>query len=201
MANVGSEVQMRSHLSEITGKLLAGTAAYLSAEPEPGLTEREMTSLLGLADLVTRARTPVERDYQGNPAFAHGLEMPTRFAKQLVQIARGGMLLGLDRETAMHVAARCCHDSMPPLRRVVLADVASHPDSFTPDVVDRVQIPKTTVDRTLQELQMLGLLRVDHVRYGESERIRWSYSLAPGINEADLAKCTRNVSTGAESAS
>lgn len=197
MANVGGEVQMRSHLSEAMGKLLAGAAAHVSAEPEPGLSGQEMTSLLGLADLVTRARTPIERDYQGNPAFAHGLEMPTRFAKQLVQIARGGLLLGLDRETAMRVAARCCHDTMPPLRRVVLADVAQHPGSFTPDVVDRVQIPKTTVDRTLQELQMLGLLRVEHIRYGESERLQWMYSLAPGIDQDDLTKCTRNVSKGA----
>ena len=193
MANVGGEVQMRARLAEVTGKLLAGAAAHVTAEPEPGLTDAEMGSLLGLADLVTRARTPVERDYQGNPAFAHALEMPTRFAKQLVQIARGGLLLGLDRDTAMRVAARCCHDTMPPLRRVVLADVAANPDSFTPDVADRVQIPKTTVDRTLQELQLLGLLRVAHIKYGE--RIRWIYSLAPGVDHGDLAKCTRNVST------
>jgi len=166
MANVGGEVQMRARLAEVTGKLLAGAAAHVTAEPEPGLTDAEMGSLLGLADLVTRARTPVERDYQGNPAFAHALEMPTRFAKQLVQIARGGLLLGLDRDTAMRVGG---------------------------DVADRVQIPKTTVDRTLQELQLLGLLRVAHIKYGE--RIRWIYSLAPGVDHGDLAKCTRNVST------
>jgi predicted transcriptional regulator len=101
----------------------------------------------------------------------------------------------------MRVAARCCHDTMPPLRRVVLADVAANPDSFTPDVADRVQIPKTTIDRTLQELQLLGLLRVAHIRYGAGERIRWMYSLAPGVDPGDLAKCTRNVSTAQEEGS
>jgi hypothetical protein len=195
MGNVGDEVAMRQQLAEVTGKLLAGAAAAVSTEPEPGLTVGEMTSLLGLADLVTRTRTPVERDYQGNPAFAHALEMPTRFAKQLVQIVRGGLLLGLDRDTAMQVAARCCHDTMPPLRRAVLADVAANPDSFLPDVVGRVQIPKTTVDRVLQELQLLGLLTVDHIVYGQNEKVRWMYSLAPGVDRGDLEKCTRNVST------
>jgi predicted transcriptional regulator len=69
-------------------------------------------------------------------------------------------------------------------------------------VVDRVQVPKTTVDRTLQELQMLGLLRVEHIRYGESGRVRWMYSLAPGIDRADLGRiCSRNVSTATENAS
>jgi hypothetical protein len=55
------------------------------------------------------------------------------------------------------------------------------------------------VDRTLQELQLLGLLEVNHVRYGEAERVRWVYSLAPGIDQADLARiCSRNVSKPAE---
>jgi hypothetical protein len=192
MENVGEERSMRSGLAEVTRKLLEAAAARLDTEPEPGLTRAEMESLLGLADLVTRARTPVERDYQGSPAFAHALEMPTRFAKQLVQLARGGLLLGLDHDTALGVAARCCHDTMPPLRRIVLADVASHPDSFTPDVAERVQIPRSTVDRTLQELQLLGLLEVQHVAYGE--RVRWLYSLAPGTDRDALGKCTRNVS-------
>lgn len=151
-----------------------------------------------MADLVTRARTAVERDYQGNPMFAHGLEMPTRFAKQLVQIMQGGLSLGMSRAYAMQTAERCARDTMPPIRRTVLADIGLHPDSFTPDVADRVQIPKTTVDRTLQELQLLGLLRVEHIPYGDSERIRWMYSLAPGIDQVGLAKCTRNVSKGVE---
>jgi len=195
MANVGEERSMRSSLSEVTGKLLEAAAARLGSEPEPGLTQAGMDSLLGLADLVTRTRTPVERNYQGNPAFAHALEMPTRFAKQLVQLVRGGLLLGLDHDTAMGVAARCCHDTMPPLRRVVLADVAANPDSFTPDVARRVQIPRNTVDRTLQELQLLGLLKVDSISYGD--KTRWMYRLAPSIDRADLAKCSRNVSRGA----
>ena len=42
MRNVSHETRMRQHLSEITGKLLAGAQAYVSAEPEPGLTEAEM---------------------------------------------------------------------------------------------------------------------------------------------------------------
>lgn len=192
MINVGEERAMRDGLAEAVRKLLEAAAARTDTEPEPGPTRAGMESLLGLADLVTRARTPVERDYQGNPAFAHALEMPTRFAKQLVQLARGGLLLGLDHDTALRVAARCCHDTMPPLRRMVLADVADHPETLTHDVAGRVQIPRSTVDRTLQELQLLGLLEVQHIAYGQ--RVRWLYSLASGIDREALAMCTRNVS-------
>jgi predicted transcriptional regulator len=98
----------------------------------------------------------------------------------------------------MNVATRCCHDTMPPLRRIVLADVAGHPNSFTTDVAERVQVPRNTVDRTLQELQLLGLLHVEHIPWGD-ERVRWTYSLARGIDPADLGRiCSRNVSKGTE---
>ena len=37
---------------------------------------------------MTLCRTAVDYDYQGNPIDANAPEMPTRFAKQLVQIMR-----------------------------------------------------------------------------------------------------------------
>lgn len=171
-------------------KLLAAADTGTRAE----LAGAETDALLDMADLVTRARTAVERDHQGNPAFAHGLEMPTRFAKQLVGIVQGGLSLGTSRDYAMAAAARCAADSMPPLRRRVLVDVASHPVSPTADVVKRLQLPRQTVDRVLQELHLLGLLVVDDEPWGGQGRVRWAYSLAADVNAASLARFTRNVS-------
>jgi hypothetical protein len=194
MRNVNYETAMRRELSEAAGKLLAaadtGTRIELDAD--------ETGALLDLADLVTRARTAVERDYQGNPAFAHALEMPTRFAKQLVQIVQGGLSLGMSRPYAMATAERCAADTMPPLRRKVLGDVAQHAVSPTADVVKRLQLPNTTVDRVLQELHLLGLLVVDDLPYGSQGRVRWAYSLAADVSAATLQKFTRNVSKGTE---
>ena len=83
---------------------------------------------------------------------------------------------------------------MPPLRRRVLADIASHPVSLTSDVVKRLQLPRTTVDRTLQELHLLGLLVVGDEPWGQG-RVRWVYSLAADVSAGTLARFTRNVST------
>jgi hypothetical protein len=196
MRNVDSEVQMRRELAGAAAVLLAS----VNPDAPPTLTENEEDELLDLADIVTRARTSVERDFQGNPAWAHALEMPTRFAKQLVQIARGGIAIGMDRGDALEVAARCARDSMPPVRQKILADVAEHPDTPTAEVVTRLQLPRQTVDRTLQELQLLGLLTVDGIPYGDSGRTRWIYSLAPDVDPAALAKFTRNVSRGKDRA-
>lgn len=191
MRNVDAEVTMRAELAERVGTLLAGCE---STGVE--INETEVDALLDLADLVTRARTAVERDFQGNPVFAHALEMPTRYAKQLVQIVRGGLALGMSRPGAMVPAKRCAADSMPPLRLKVLGDVAEHKWSSTRDVVKRLQLPRKTVDRVLQELHLLGLLIVDEQPYGES--VRWIYALADDVNADALGELTnlaRNVTT------
>jgi hypothetical protein len=195
MRNVNHEAAMRADLSEAVCKLLAAADTGTRAD----LGDAETDDLLDMADLVTRARTAVERDYQGNPAFAHGLEMPTRFAKQLVGIVQGGLSLGMSRDYAMAAAVRCAADSMPPLRRRVLGDIASHPVSPTSDVVKRLQLPRQTVDRVLQELHLLGLLVVGDEPWGQG-RVRWVYSLAADVSAGTLARFTRNVSEGTETA-
>jgi hypothetical protein len=186
MRNVNYEAKMRGELAELVGGLLDGAAEFV-----PDLGDGELDSLLGLADLVTRGRTPVERDHQGKPLFAHALEMPTRYAKQLVQLARGGMALGMEQGAALALATRCAADTLPPLRLRVLADVAANPDTTTGAAARRLQLPRTTVDRTLQELHLLGLLVVDEIYV--DHRTRWIYQLAPG---ADRVSLTRVVTGG-----
>lgn len=189
MRNVSAEVQMRAEMSAAVARLMA------AVDPKAKITldDAETESLLGLADVVTRTRTAVERDAKGDPAFAHDLEMPTRMAKQLVQLARGALAIGMDRPTALAVSERVARDSMPPLRRRALADVQANPGSMTSDVVTRMQVPRKTVDRVLQELHLLGLLVVGEVPYGE--RVRWKYSLAEDVDAASVERLARNVTT------
>lgn len=194
LRNVNHETDMRRDLADAVAELLDGTDPAAA----PDLTEDEMLILLDLADVVTRGRTAVERAYDGTPMFAHALEMPTRFAKQLAQIVRGGISLGMTREHAIDVAVRCAGDSMPPLRLRALADIAGHPLSRTSDATKRLQLPRRTVDRTLQEMHLLGLLVVEEEPYGE--KVRWLYMLAPEIDldavrSLAARKLARNVST------
>ncbi|MBO0813672.1 MAG: ArsR family transcriptional regulator [Actinobacteria bacterium] len=190
MQNVRNETAMREELGDVAGKLINTIPA---ATGRIALTDDEQVQVLDVADIITRARTAVERDFQGNPAFAHALEMPTRLAKQLVQVARGGLAIGMTRSQAMGVADRVAADTMPPLRLRVLDDVAGHPGTPTADAVKRLQLPRKTVDRTLQELHLLELLTMDTIEYGSSTR--WVYSLAEDVDKAALERLARNVST------
>jgi hypothetical protein len=135
---------------------------------------------------VTLARTGVDFDYRGDVVDSHAPEMPTRFAKQLAQVVRGGLAIGMDRGRALRLAIRCARDSMPPLRLAILLDVAAHPNSRTSDVRKRLGKPRATVDRQLQALHMLGVLTCDETQNPHGGHPLWCYQLSDGINPTVL---------------
>src|SRR5208337_928136 len=77
-------------------------------------------------------------------------------------------------------------DSMPPLRLVIIDDLAAHPYSTATDVRKRLGKPRATVDRQLQALHMLGVLTCEEVPRKEGGT-SWHYSLVPGIDPATLS--------------
>lgn len=177
MSNIGSEVDMRAELAAAVSGVLAGV------DGPPTLTKTEQCELLLAADLVTRVRTGVEFDYRGNVDMAHAPEAPTRFAKQLAQLARGAIALGIDRRAAVNLAIRCARDSMPPLRLQIIDDLAAAPGSTPSDVRRRIDQPWTTVDRQLQALHLLHIVTVfESEALTERGKTRWYYSLAADVN-------------------
>ena len=76
--------------------------------------ERTKMQILNAANIVTLARTAVERDYRGDVINAHAPEMPTRFAKQLAQMVRGGVAIDIPRERALQLAIRCARTQFHP---------------------------------------------------------------------------------------
>jgi hypothetical protein len=156
IGNTGNEVQMREELAAAVG----GLVAHANTD-ETTVTEEEIQQLVKVADIVTKARTAIERDYSGEVVDAHAPEMPTRFAKQLAQMVRSGVAIGMTREAAMKLAIRCARDSVPPLRLEILRDIAFNPDATPGDVRKRISKPWPTVKREMEALTMLGILRCD----------------------------------------
>ena len=194
IGNTGREIAMRTDLANAAADVLE----IIDREPVV-VTEEETDALLAAADLVTLARTGVEYDYRGDVVDAHAPEMPTRFAKQLAQVVRGGVAIGMTREDAMRLAIRCARDSMPPLRLAILDDVAKHPGATTAEVRKRLGKPRATVDRQLQALHMLGVLAVEEeeAEWRGQSTTRWTYRLVDGIDPDALSSpiSARKVST------
>ncbi|SRX81554.1 DUF3854 domain-containing protein [Mycolicibacterium parafortuitum] len=183
IGNTGFEELMRRELAAAAAGVLAGMNTTATV-----LTEVETNVLLAAADLVTLARTGVEYDYRGDVIDAHAPEMPTRFAKQLAQVVRGAVSIGVDRNRALRLAIRCARDSMPPLRLAIIDDVAKHPESSTAEIRKRLGKPRATVDRQLQALHMLEVLDCDEQEtvWGGKDVTRWYYRLADGIEPTAL---------------
>ena len=79
---------------------------------------------MGLADLVTRARSPVSRERgRGALQYAPEPEVPARFALQLHALAQGLVLVAGGTEVTpadRRRLARVAWDGIPVLRRTVL---------------------------------------------------------------------------------
>jgi hypothetical protein len=174
--NTGSEVAMRQELADVVGGLLS----TVNISTVVTMTDAEVERIGRAADLVTLARTGVDYDYRGDVIDAHAPEMPTRFAKQLCQIVRGAVAIGIDRDQALRLAIRCARDSMPPLRLAIIDDVAANPGARTTEVRRRLNKPRNTVDRQLQALHMLGVLTCEEVEAGNGSV--WYYRLASHID-------------------
>ena len=119
--------------------------------------------------------------------------MPTRFGRQLAQIVRGGISIGIHRRRALNLALRCARDSMPPLTLAIVLDIAANPDSPTRDVRQRLNKPRATVDRQLQALHMPDVLDCDE--YEDTHRGQlvtiWRYRLAAGIDPMHSIQCQK----------
>jgi hypothetical protein len=178
MANTGDELRMRAALAQVVAGVLSQVQPDAAIRPTPAETDQ----LLAAADVVTRCRTGVDYDYRGDVIDAHAPEMPTRLAKQLIQVLRGACAVGLPREQALQLALRCARDSMPPLRLAIVEDVAANPHTRCRDVRQRLNKPYNTVDRQLQALHMLGVLDCDEVEDASRHRSSWYYSVNSEIN-------------------
>jgi hypothetical protein len=191
LSNTGAEVEMREELSVVVGKLLAG----LDTTADVTLTGGESAQLLAAADLVTLARTGVEYDYRGDVIDAHAPEMPTRFTRQLQQVMRGALALGVDRRQALRLAIRCARDSVPPLRLTILLDVAANPNTSTAECRKRIGKPRATADRQLQALHMLDVLTCTEHKY-DDRGVVWRYTVREDLDPSvldPLLSATENV--------
>jgi hypothetical protein len=173
--NTGKETAMRAEIATAVGGLIG----HVNPDIEPKLEENDKVRLNAAADIVTYVRTAVERDYRGDVVDSHAPEMPTRFGRQLAQMMRGSIALGMSRGEALRLAIRCARDSIPQLRLKILLDLVSNPSSRAADVCQRIIKPYRTVRRELEALNTLGLLHEEQEQsVADEKKIIWRYSLA-----------------------
>jgi hypothetical protein len=169
LAHTGElEAQMRRELAEA----VAGLFAAERREPRP-LADNERRELVGLAALVARARSPVERDrHTREVELVPGAEGPARLAVTLERLLAGLDALGCERQLALRVLRRVGLDSMPALRRQLLEQLCATGEPVTTTALAiAVHTPTNTVRRTLEDLAAYRL--VDRTKQEQGKADLW----------------------------
>ena len=180
LSNLGSEDEMRDELQDIVGRLLAG----VNIETAIKVPQIAQLKLVSIANIVTLLRTHVEYDRQGQPDHAFAREEPTRYVKQLMQIVRGGLILGMTLEDSMLLAFRCGRDSIPPRRKTVLVELARLTKATVTDLIEPTGLPYAAVRRTLTELWMLHVVQQDQRNEDTGGKQNRPYRIASGFDSS-----------------
>ena len=67
-------------------------------------------------------------------------------------------------------------DCVPDMRRRLLVELRNHPELRTADLVTATGIPKTTTERLIEDMALLGL--IDRTKSGSKDNSTWVHSLS-----------------------
>jgi len=163
--HMGRETTMRAELATAT----AGLLTHLPGQPH-AVGPDERSALIGVASLVSQARSPVHRDWKGEIELIGDAEAPTRIIKQLGQIWRACGVLGLDRADSWEVVRRCALDSIPKLRGAVIRYLAGCSElADTTAIGIAVVHPSRTVRRALEDLAAHGVVHRKSAGQGRAD--------------------------------
>lgn len=194
-------IENASHELEMRRSLSGAVAAFLRGVPlaAPRVGRDLIRVVAAIADVTTRARSPVERDrYRREIEHVPEPESPARLARQLHALLQG-ITLVRGREEAtnddIRLVARVARDCIPAVRWTVIQtlcdaspDFAETPWKTTTAIAQAAQQASETVRRALEELQVLGLVACEKGGPGHADA--WSIPLA--------ARCTLAALTAPE---
>jgi hypothetical protein len=167
LEHVGRERSLRATLQAA----VCGLLSHPPGQPYPVAARRD--SLAALANYAARARSPVDRDHQGELRLVLDPEAPSRIAKVLAQIWRACGLLALSPADAWAVTLRVGQDSIPKLRRVILDHLAQSLTLVsTTAVAEHCDHPTRTTRRTLEDLAAHRVIQ--RIAGGEGKADLWT---------------------------
>jgi hypothetical protein len=169
LRHAGHERKMRQELAAAAASALTDLG-----QPRPR-SAQETEWLIGLATLVVRARSAVERDgYSRDIELVPDAEAPTRLVIVLDRLLAGLDALGSDRARAHEIVTKVALDSIPAIRYSCLRALEPFDELDTNQVATAVRYPATTTRRTLEDLTAHGLVECE--RQGDGKAHEWRLS-------------------------
>ncbi len=156
---------------------------HIPTDSVPLLQEELQIDLINLAEMATRARTPVARDWRSPQKDITSIpqpESPTRFSSQLQIQAQAFMVINQNEETTQSLTdddVNCLRkislDSITRGRRSVLQELSKYDVVNTAGVATKLNLPTSTVRRLLEDLNAVEM--VERIKgHGGQEGDKWS---------------------------
>ena len=165
---------MRTELGEAVTSALQAVDVN---QPPRDLTDDEITRLVRLASFAVHARTAVERDgYNHEVVVMPAIEAPGRLVGALGGLLAGIEAVGASTDRAWRVVEHVAWDCVPDLRRRILFHLHAKGTSRRSEVEGSTGIPRTTADRVLEDLSLLGL--VQRTKSGDHNTAAWVNELS-----------------------
>ncbi len=170
---------MRTELATAVSNVLG---AVDTTTPPRDLTDDEIDRLVNLSAFVVGARTAVERDgYDREVVVMPSTEAPGRLVGELGQFLAGIEAVGADTATAWRIVDKVGWDCVPDMRRRVLHALHAQHGQRVSDLATATDIPRTSVERCVEDLVLLGL--VDRRKDGAHDTAAWRLDLAAHVRQ------------------
>jgi hypothetical protein len=153
----------RGHEPELRQRIRATVGDFLEQFQNCGrltLPESFTEPLILLADIVTRARSGVSRDYNANLLYIPEPEAPTRLTKQLAQLGAAMLEIGVGEAETWRLVRKAGWDSVPAVRCAVLDCLSQHSEPIPlATIQEETGLPERTAARVAEDVAVLKLAR------------------------------------------
>lgn len=159
-------------MQEKRGALAAAFRKAIDEELEipddfPPMDEKIITEVIDLAEMTTRARSDVQRNWRSPKQEIINIsppEMPTRFSGALQAMAKALMVLGYNESGLVELLARhrpilvkLSLDSIPKNRRTTMQELSKYEVLETAGLAIKLNLPTSTVKIWIEDLVALGI--------------------------------------------
>ena len=163
MDNVDTIRENREMLRDAMVKFLDTTIGIPDIKTVPKVPPSFMEEIRDLAELATRARSAVDRDWRSSSklvTYIHDVEVPTRFPAQLMALTRALMVLneGALTELDQKIIYKIAFDSISPPKRRALQEASRYVTITTQGLATLTNHPTSTTRMILEELNALELI-------------------------------------------
>jgi len=159
-------------MAELRNMLSVSTGIYINQlitvpDELPRITPEFRDEILSIAELATRARSAVERNWrspQQDITEVHPPEMPTRFAGQLQVMARALMIINWNETGKLElldedkiILYKLALDSIDKSRRITMQELSRYENLTTTGLAVKLGLPTNTIRRWLEDLVALEI--------------------------------------------